>query len=188
MRHFCLTAEKGKGIYKMSNSSRIAFRLISGAVVFGLTSVLGKLVIPLIFLGVLMLTDYATGLSSAWMRGELSSKISIIGIIKKVSYLAVIAVGVGCDYVIRAGMSAIGYDFSFAGAISVIIVIWLIVNEMISVLENLSEMGIPIPAFLLSFVKRLKITTEKAGNKTANGENTEESEKNKDGENNDESK
>ena len=41
-----------------------------------------------------------------------------------------------------------------------IVTIWFIINELISVLENLAEIGIPLPKFLVSIVKRLKVVVE----------------------------
>lgn len=146
----------------MSNFNAALVRISSGALVFGLSTLFGVPIVPLVVLGVLMLLDYASGLSSAWIGGRLSSKKSIVGILKKVAYLAVIAVGVACDYVIRSGFSAAGYEFSTGCAVSLIIVIWLIINEMISILENISEMGVPVPTFLLAVVQKLKISAERS--------------------------
>ncbi|MGN0500705.1 MAG: phage holin family protein [Ruminococcus sp.] len=41
-----------------------------------------------------------------------------------------------------------------------IIAVWLIINELISILENLTEIGTPIPKFLVNIVHRLKNTVE----------------------------
>ena len=37
-----------------------------------------------------------------------------------------------------------------------IITVWLIINELISILENLGEIGVPLPEFLVNAVKSLK--------------------------------
>jgi phage-related holin len=42
-----------------------------------------------------------------------------------------------------------------------LVTIWLIINEMISILENLSKIGVPIPEFLKKIIGRLKNTVEK---------------------------
>ena len=41
-----------------------------------------------------------------------------------------------------------------------LVAVWLIINEMISILENLSKLGVPIPGFLKVLLKKLKITTD----------------------------
>lgn len=38
--------------------------------------------------------------------------------------------------------------------------IWFIINECISILENLAVIGIPLPSFLVKIVHKLKITVE----------------------------
>ena len=35
-------------------------------------------------------------------------------------------------------------------------IVWLIINELISILENLGEIGVPLPEFLVNAVKSLK--------------------------------
>lgn len=162
---------------KYVNFDAVALRLLSGAVFVGIGAKLRMLSLPLILLGLLMLVDYGTGLSRAWMSGSLSSRKSIAGIVKKVSYLATVAVGVACDYVIRYGFVSAGYNSFPNCAVSVVILVWLIVNEMISILENISEMGVPVPSFLLRLVARLKVNADNAAEyeetekKTVNNKN-----------------
>ena len=39
-------------------------------------------------------------------------------------------------------------------------VIWLVINELISILENVAALGAPVPGFLQSLIKRLKVSVE----------------------------
>jgi toxin secretion/phage lysis holin len=154
-------------VIPVSNS----FVKIGLATLMGIVSAHFKIVtIPLILLLILMLIDYGTGISSAWIKGVLSSRKSISGILKKVGYLAVIVVGVVCDYLIEYAFSAIGYDSSTSYAVGVVIIIWLILNECMSILENLSIIGVPIPKFLKGIVNRLKIVTEQTTDVSATSE------------------
>ena len=41
---------------------------------------------------------------------------------------------------------------------AVLVAVWLIINELISVLENLSRIGVPIPNFLKKIINKLKMT------------------------------
>ena len=45
----------------------------------------------------------------------------------------------------------------------ILVTVWLIINELISVLENLSRMGVPIPNFLKKIIDRLKNTVDEKG-------------------------
>ena len=42
-----------------------------------------------------------------------------------------------------------------------LVAVWLIINEMISILENLSKLGVPIPDFLTKVIQRLKNSAER---------------------------
>lgn len=118
------------------------------------------LLVPLTILIVVMIIDYATGMTSAWKNGELESKTGLIGILKKVSYLVLVAVGGVVDYLISAGLAAANVEISITYCCGLIVCVWLIINELISILENLSELGTPIPKFLVNIVRRLKNTVE----------------------------
>lgn len=127
------------------------------------------LLVPLTILIVVMIIDYATGMTSAWKSGELESKTGLIGILKKVSYLVLVAVGGVVDYLISAGLAAANVEISITYCCGLIVCVWLIINELISILENLAELGTPIPKFLVNIVRRLKNTVE---NKTDTDTNT----------------
>lgn len=129
------------------------------------------LLVPLTILIVVMIIDYATGMTSAWKSGELESKTGLIGILKKVSYLVLVAVGGVVDYLISVGLAAADVEISITYCCGLIVCVWLIINELISILENLSELGTPIPKFLVNIVRRLKNTVE---NKTDTDTNTKE--------------
>ena len=44
-----------------------------------------------------------------------------------------------------------------------VVAIWIICNELISILENMVDIGIDLPAFLLPLVRKLKTTVDKMG-------------------------
>ena len=125
-----------------------------------LVTYFGSLAIPVVILITMMIIDYVSGLAYAWVQHTISSKIGAKGIIKKVGYMALIGVAIGVDYLIYTGVTAadisIGYEMWFA----LLVTIWLIINEMISILENLSKLGVPIPGFLTAVIQRLKTSTE----------------------------
>lgn len=130
----------------------------------GLTAYFGKILIPVIMLVVVMLLDYATGLAKAWTTSQLCSRIGIKGIFKKVGYLAIVAVGGAVDWLIASACGHLGVDVGVTYLFGLAVIIWLILNELISILENLSIVGVPIPNFLNKIISKLKIKVEeKAG-------------------------
>lgn len=129
-----------------------------------LTYYFSVLAVPIIVLSVVMIIDYATGMIAAWHNAELSSKKGIFGIIKKLCYLALVCVGMGVDWLIYCGLSQIGIAMNYTVFFGILVAIWLIINELISILENLNHIGVPLPKFITTVVKRLKNTVENSVN------------------------
>ena len=114
----------------------------------------------MIALIVFMVLDYITGMAKAWQAGELSSRVGIGGILKKVGYLVIVAVACVLDWLVRYGADQMGLDWRLDFLIASIVVIWLVINELISILENVAALGAPVPGFLQSLIKRLKVSVE----------------------------
>ena len=146
---------------------------IKGAVTVilaGAAAYFHQLVGPLIVLAIVMVVDYITGMTAAWATGTLNSRVGVMGIVKKVSYLFAVAVAVVVDYVITTAATGTGMDLGNIHIFGLLVCIWFILNECISILENLSEIGVPLPGFLIAVAKRLKKSAEKTGEAHA-GEN-----------------
>lgn len=131
-------------------------------VVFSLlTSILGALFIPVALLVGCNVIDYITGLFATPNRGEkISSYKGIRGIIKKVSMWLLVVVGAIIDELIKYSIVTIGLNFPFTFPIACVVAIWLICNELISILENLDDIGTPLPGFLEKIIYYIKDHTE----------------------------
>lgn len=136
--------------------------LFAGAV-GALAAYFNVLLVPLAVLVAVMLIDYVTGMAGASCTGQLNSRVGVRGIVKKAGYLALVAVGVVVDYLITSALVSIGIDLQINYCFGMIITIWLIINELISILENLGEMNIPLPHFLVNMIKTLKSRVEDTG-------------------------
>ena len=129
-----------------------------------LSSYFMRLIIPLIVLVSVMLVDYGTGMAKAWIKEELSSRIGLRGILKKVGYLVIVSVAGVMDWLIDYGLAEVGVDVKLPFLLAAMVAVWLIINELISILENVAAMGGPVPKFLVRILQRLKSTvSEKAG-------------------------
>lgn len=151
--------------------------ILPAAIIGGLCSYLGALIAPIILVVVMMLLDYATGIASAWVEGSLSSRTGIIGILKKLGMICMIAVGGAVDFVIASGIAQAGYSVGTTYTFGLMICIWILINECISVLENLAEIGVPVPGFLIRVIRRLKKTAEQSADPGDTGEDDEKEEK-----------
>ena len=136
------------------------FQMIVSAAFAGLMYYLGIVSIPIIILICAMIIDYATGMSAAWYNSELSSKKGVKGIVKKVGYLALVVAAMILDWLISQGLQQINVDLHYSVFFAVLVAVWLIINELISTLENLSRMGVPIPNFMKKLIDRIKTTVD----------------------------
>lgn len=125
------------------------------------------LAVPLVILVIMMVIDYITGMVSAWINKDLSSREGITGIVKKICYMALVAVAMGVDWLMYCGISAAKITAAYDMWFGLLVAIWLIINEMISILENLSKIGVPVPQFLNKVVQRLKVSVHKESEDTS---------------------
>lgn len=126
-----------------------------------------ELLAPVIVLGLVMLADYISGLARAWIGKTLCSRAGIIGIVKKIAYLFAVAVAVVVDWVIQTSAAKAGLDPGGFYMFGLLVTVWLILNECISILENLAVIGVPLPAFLMKAASKLKETAEETGEEAA---------------------
>ena len=141
------------------------FQMFISAAFAGLLYYLGIVAVPIIMLIFAMIIDYATGMSAAFYNSELSSKRGVRGVVKKVGYLALVVAAMILDWLISQGLQQINVDLHYSVFFAVLVAVWLIINELISTLENLSRMGVPIPNFMKKLIDRLKTTVEKGDGK-----------------------
>ena len=137
------------------------FQVFISAAFAGLLYYLGIVSIPIVMLICAMVIDYATGIMAAWTNSELSSKRGVKGIVKKVGYLALVVAAMILDWLVFQGLQQINVDLHYSIFFAVFVTVWLIINELISTLENLSRIGVPIPNFMKKIIDRLKTTVEK---------------------------
>jgi len=126
---------------------------------------LGILAIPFYILVLLNGVDYTTGIVAAPYRDEkINSYKGFRGIAKKVCMWLLVAIGAIVDWLIAYSTSTIGIDFNFRFLIASLVAVWLICNEIISILENMVDIGVDMPPFLQKFVSKIRDTVENEGN------------------------
>lgn len=146
----------------MANSLKMLMAAILAAVFAYMQQLAASL---LVLLGVMVL-DYISGISSAWVNHQLSSRVGLIGIVKKVSYLLIVFVGMALDYLIFLLGQKFGVQINDSYFVGLLVIIWLIINECISILENADEMGLPVPGFIKKLLARLKQHTDAISGET----------------------
>ena len=141
----------------MDKIEKIGFTALFSA----LFSWLGMISVPILLLVLLQLIDYGTGLVAAKYRQEvISSYKSFRGIAKKVCMWLLVAVGGVMDWLISYAGKSMGFSFrSFV--VAVVVCVWLMCNEIISILENMTDIGVKLPPFLMRLAKRIQGNVEK---------------------------
>ena len=133
----------------------------------GISAYMRLIFIPLVVLAAVMVIDYMSGMLKAWGNDELSSKVGLKGIIKKLCYLLLVCVAGVVDWLIFSGLKQVGISLNFGFCFGLIVTIWLIINELISILENLEALHVPMPTFLVNIIKHLKQSVETKGDNAA---------------------
>ncbi len=144
------------------NYIKMVFTALTGI----LASLLGTLYIPVLLMVACNVIDYITGIWAAGNRPDdgISSYRSMRGIMKKVTMWLLVVVGAIVDQLLLYASDTMGYELPFTFLVACIVAVWIICNELISILENMVDIGIELPAFLLPLVRKLKVTFEEKGN------------------------
>jgi toxin secretion/phage lysis holin len=138
-------------------------KALTAVIIGGLSAYLQIVFVPLVVLIAVMIVDYMSGMLKAWGRDELSSKVGLRGIAKKISYLLLVCVAGVVDWLVWSGLRQVGITLDFGFCFGLIVIVWLIINELISILENLEALDVPMPRFLKNVVKHLKTAVEIRG-------------------------
>jgi toxin secretion/phage lysis holin len=105
--------------------------------------------------------DYLTGVLAAAKGGALSSGSGIKGIYKKLSLFCALALGFFLDAAIPIlSEHGLGKEIEISLPFGLIIAAWVVVNESLSVLENLSSCGVRLPGVV---ARALKAARKKIG-------------------------
>ena len=125
---------------------------------------LGILAIPVFLMVGCNLIDYITGLIASKRREEqINSYKSIWGIIKKVCMWILVVIGAVVDVLIRYTTQTMGFNVQIPFIVATLVAVWIVVNEIISILENMIDIGVELPPFLMPIVKRIKKEVEEVG-------------------------
>ncbi len=143
------------------------------AVITGMLSAYFHLELPwLVVLVTAMGLDYLTGIGAAAYQGVLSSEKGFKGILKKAGTCVLVAVTLLSDWALAAAGTRMGFGTLPQGSLVLVVIIWIITNEIISILENLGQMDVPMPHFLMRIIKQFKEQLD-----AKNGDNKQDGEK-----------
>ena len=113
----------------------------------------------------LMVVDYISGMEAS--RAEAldhpnderygwSSRKGAKGILKKFGYFCVIVVAMVIDYIMIIASGQLGFSLSVNARFSLLVTVWYLLNETLSIIENAGRMGAPVPKWLAKYIAVLK--------------------------------
>lgn len=123
-----------------------------------------------------MVVDYITGSLAAAKQGEWSSAQAREGIWHKTGMIVVVIVAAGADLLISlvlANIPAVQLPFDYGGLICPIVLVWYVVTELGSIIENAVAMGAAVPGWLTKLLQVSKDAIDSAGDQIAGGEEDE---------------
>lgn len=130
------------------------------AAVAAFFSFFGLLAVPLCLLVPCMVIDWFTGIASSKVQGiKITSDVSFKGIVKKMSMLVLVFVGWALDVLITYVIETTGLQIMLPNIIACIVAVWLVLNELISITENVSVLGVDVP-FLKPIMHLIKDKVE----------------------------
>lgn len=116
-----------------------------------------------------MVVDYISGSSAAMKAGQWSSAQARAGIWHKAGMIVVVIVAAVADSVLSLVVASIpGISIEYTVLLLPMVLVWYILTELGSILENAAAMGAPVPEFLIRILASAKDKVE-----AATGEETE---------------
>ena len=115
---------------------------------------------------VCMIIDYATGSAAALRAGEWSSKSARDGIWHKLGSVVAVIVAAILDTVIGhllGNVPGVELPFTYTVLLCPLVVIWYILTEAGSIIENAGALGAPIPAWLTKMIETLESKVDQTG-------------------------
>ncbi|MCI5952543.1 MAG: phage holin family protein [Anaerostipes sp.] len=126
-----------------------------------ISSILGILAVPVLLMILCNVIDYITGLmASPYRKQDINSYKSMKGILKKICMWLLVIVGAIIDQLILYASDLTGIHLPFTFLVACVVAIWIVCNEIISILENIQDMGVEMPGFLEPIVKNIKSQVE----------------------------
>ena len=110
-----------------------------------------------------MVVDYISGSSAAMKAGQWSSAQARAGIWHKAGMIVVVIVAAVADNVLSLVVASIpSISIEYTVLLLPVVLVWYILTELGSILENAAAMGAPVPEFLIRILAAAKDKVEAA--------------------------
>lgn len=151
---------------------------LSGVIAW-ISAKLGILYTGLRILLGLMVIDYISGMMASKAEAKdhpgdpaygWNSRKGAKGIFKKVGCACVVTVAMVLDYIILCVLAQLGITAAPKALFGMLVTVWYILNEALSIIENAGRAGAAVPEWLLKYIAVLKNKIDDEGNEGSGGE------------------
>ena len=106
--------------------------------------------------------DYVAGTVAARAAGEWSSSIARAGLWHKLGEIFAVLVAALCDIALTVVVSGAGLELPIdvGPLITPVVLLWYIITELGSIIENAGKLGAPVPSWLRKSLKQYKDTID----------------------------
>lgn len=122
-----------------------------------------------------MALDYLTGSLAAARAGEWASAKARDGIWHKCGMIVVVLVAAGTDLLLATvltNLPLVALPVEYTGLVCPVVLVWYIVTELGSMVENAAAMGAPVPKWLKKLLALGKDAVNAAGDKLGGEDDT----------------
>lgn len=123
-----------------------------------LTALWGWLGWAIIIWAACVLLDYASGTAAARRAGEWSSDVARDGVWHKLGEIFAVLVAALCDIALKVVVegSGVPIPIEIGAIITPVVLLWYIITELGSIVENAGRLGAPVPHWLQKSLKDYK--------------------------------
>ena len=143
-------------------------KAVTAGIIGGLLAQYGWFIWLVLIFAICIAIDYASGTMAALKNGVWSSSVARSGIWHKAGAILVVAVSGISDIIIGIivnNMNYITLAWHYTVLISPVVLVWYIVTELGSIIENADKLGANTPVFLRKMMNVFKGSIEAAADK-----------------------
>lgn len=137
------------------------------ALMAALSAFLGWMGWLVVLYAVSMGIDYLTGSALAAKNGDWQSQKAREGLWHKAGSILAVIVAALADFLLGLVLKnlPLSLPFTYTVLLCPVVLVWYILTEMGSIVENVGEMGAPVPEFLKNIIAALHTGVEESGDK-----------------------
>ncbi len=127
-----------------------------------------KGILVLVWMGCMIL-DYISGTCAAAKAGQWHSKVAREGLWHKAGMMLVVIVAVVADIALAAACQNLPLGFQWRDFLLPLVLVWYIITEIGSILENAIKLGAKVPSWLVKLMKTSLRAVDKLVDSAADG-------------------